>query len=429
MSNNSILIIGAGMAGLSAAKTLHDAGLKVTMLEARERIGGRIWTNNKLGTPVDLGASWIHGIKKNPIQDLAKQYQVKTLPTDWDSVLLYDADGNVIPDKKLDRAESILERMIEQLDTDREALDDDTSLKAGFDSLIAQYDLSVEERQILSYVIANEIEHDYATNTSDMSLWWWDQDEEFKGKHVIFPQGYHQLIARLAEDIDIHLKTVVKEITYDNDSVTVKTSNNETFTASYGLVTVPLGVLKSGAISFNPPLPAKKQRAIEHLKMGIFHKTYLRFPHVFWDKEYEFIGYSSGEKDEWVTWMNYHYHVDEPILLAINTGAYARKLETLTDEQVINRGMSVLRTIYGNAVPQPTDYLITSWGKDPHSVGAYSYIPVGASDKDYEMMAQPVNDRIFFAGEATTRQYPSTVHGAYLSGQREAQQIRKLLNR
>lgn len=425
--HNAILIIGAGMAGLSAARSLNDSGIRVTVIEARNRLGGRIWTNNSLGAAVDMGASWIHGIKKNPIHKLTKDHGIKIHPTDFDSFKIYDADGEVIPDKHLDRAETFFEELMETLDVEREELDDDTSLAAGIEGLLVDEDLSLDQRRLIDFVITGEIEHDYAANISDMSLWYWDQDEEFKGKHVIFPQGYHQIIEKLADGLDIRLNTVVQDIAYDDDGVIVTTPNDKKIRGSHCLVTVPLGVLKSKSITFSPPLSNKKQRAIQNLDMAVFHKTYLHFPRVFWDKDYEFIGYLSEKKDEWITWMNYHFYVDEPILMAINTGKYARELEQLTDEQVIGRAMAVLKTIYSDNIPQPDKHLITSWGSDPYSIGAYSYIPIGSSDKDYKAMAQPVADRIFFAGEATTREHPSTVHGAFLSGQREAKRIRKLL--
>ncbi len=426
MTNNTVIVIGAGTAGLSAARALHDAGIEVIVLEARDRIGGRIWSNDALGGYVDMGASWIHGVKKNPIQKLAKKNKIKTIPTDWDSYLLYSADGEEVPDRQVVKAESRFRKLMKQLDKHREELDKDIALRDGIDALLAKRDLSAEESCLIEWVMIGEIEHDYAANLSDMSLWWWDQDEELKGDHVVFPKGYRQIIDILAKGLDIRLNTVVEEVEYKG-GVTVKTADGDAIKGTHVIVAVPLGVLKHKKIQFSPTLPASKQQAIHNLEMGAFHKTYLRFPEVFWDDEYEFFGYVAEAKDQWITWMNYQYYIDEPVLMSINTGQFAHDLEKMSDAHVIDRAMAVLRTIYGESIPDPTDYLLTSWMNDPFSMGAYSYIPIGASGDDYKAMAQPVADRLFFAGEATTREYPSTVHGAFLSGQREAERIRKLL--
>lgn len=125
--------------------------------------------------------------------------------------------------------------------------------------------------------------------------------------------------------------------------------------------------------------------------------------------------------------MNYYVYSQQPILMAINTGTFGQHLEQLADPKIIQQAMHALQTMYGEHIPQPEDYLITRWGDDPYTQGAYSYIPVGVSGKAYDAMATPIDDRLFFAGEATSRDYASTVHGAFLSGKREAKRIRNVL--
>lgn len=424
--NFDVLVIGAGMAGLAAARHLQDAGLRVAILEARDAIGGRIRTNHDLGIPLDLGASWIHRSKGNPIHDLAKQYKVKTVATDYDSFVGYDAEGQRIADDEMEDIYEIYETLMEKLDTDRDALDDDTSLKAGINGLLSKQKLSDKQRKFIESIVISEIEHDYAANASDMSLWYWDQDKEFGGDDLIFPNGYSELTTHLAEGLDIRLKQSVTNIDYANNSVTITTTAGTNYSSSYAVVTVPLGVLKQGNISFAPPLPKKKQKAIQKLGMGNFHKTYLRFPHVFWDEDSHFIAYMGEVSGQWVSWMNLYPFTDEPILLAFNTGEFAHRLDIMPDEQVIAQATAVLKTMYGADIPDPTSWLLTDWGQDPFAYGSYSYLPIGTKGKDYDRLAKPVDDCLFFAGEATSRAYPATVHGAYLSGIREAKRILKL---
>ena len=121
-SDQPLLIIGAGMAGLSAARLLHDAGYQVTVIEGRDRAGGRIWTNRALGLPLDLGASWIHGVNNNPVKELARDFGIETLVTDYDSIRVYYTDGTVIDDGDLEYAFGAFEELMGTLDGARRGI-------------------------------------------------------------------------------------------------------------------------------------------------------------------------------------------------------------------------------------------------------------------------------------------------------------------
>ena len=138
------------------------------------------------------------------------------------------------------------------------------------------------------------------------------------------------------------------------------------------------------------------------------------------------IGYIPKKKGEWVEFFNLHPITGKPILVGFNAGSYAKSLEDWADEKIVAAAMQTLRTIYGAKVPDPTDYAITRWGSDPFAQGAYSFLATHATDEDYDALAEPMGDRLFFAGEATSRQYAATVHGALLSGWREADRIHNL---
>jgi len=181
--------------------------------------------------------------------------------------------------------------------------------------------------------------------------------------------------------------------------------------------------LKQASIKFEPPLPESKQDAIDRLAMGVLNKVYLKFPAVFWDKDVETISYVGERLGEGCDWLSFTPFTGQPVLMAFHGGEKGFALEDLSDDEIVAGAMQTLRVMFGEDIPEPEGVLITRWGKDPFSFGAYSHIPPFASGDDYDALAEPVDDVLFFAGEATSREYPSTVHGAYLSGVRAAEEI------
>jgi monoamine oxidase len=426
-SRYDCIVIGAGMAGLAAARALHSKGAAVVIVEGRNRIGGRVWTAaSTQGVPLDLGASWIEGVNGNPISALARRFNVPTAVTDFDNRLIYEAGGKKLDDAEIERIASGYQSALDQVGTFRSRLEKkdapDISLGAGFDQVLANRALSRPKRATFDYSISTEIELDYGADVADLSLFQWDQDSEFGGDYVLFPGGYHQIVKGLARNLDIRLNQIVERIEYDRDGVTIITNQGE-FKGERAIVTLPLGVLKRGEVTFVPPLPERKLAAIRRLGMGTLNKTYLRFPRVFWSKEHDRIGYVSARKGEWTEWLNVFKYSGQPILLAFNGGEYGRRIEQSSDRAIVDAAMRVLRTIHGGSIPEPEETLITRWTSDAFAGGSYSCIPPGASGRDYDALAEPVQNRIFFAGEATSRKYPATVPGAFLSGEREGQRI------
>ncbi len=278
-------------------------------------------------------------------------------------------------------------------------------------------------------MINTRIEHDYAADASELSLFYFDTGElSFSGEDVLFPGGYDQIINNLAKGLDIRLGERVKTVEYNNEGVNITTSHG-IFKAKYVVCTISLGVLKKGDVKFSPPLPDRKVKAIQNLKMGVLNRVYLLFPEVFWDKDKELIGYIANQKGHWAEFYNMYYYTGEPILLAFNAGKYGREIENLSDKEIIASEMDVLKKIYGDKIPPPKDFIITRWGSYEFTGGSYSYTPVGATNDDYDALAEPVMNKVFFAREATNKEYHSTVHGAYLSGIREAGKIDELAHK
>nr|WP_255570869.1 FAD-dependent oxidoreductase [Cohnella sp. CFH 77786] len=426
--NAEVLVIGAGIAGLAAARELRSAGYKVVILEGRDRIGGRLWTDRSCPDfPFDRGASWIHGIRGNPIADMAKHWNIAGVPFDYDSKALYGSDGTLLSDEEIDRIYERFDGLMTYLEDIREGLEEDSrmSMKQAFDRWIDGVRLSESERTGLDYAINTEIEHEYAADISELSLLNGDWGREREGGDTLITGGYGGIAAGLAEDLDIRLGHLVRRIEWDRNHVNVIT-NRARFRADRVVVTLPLGVLKSGNVIFSPELPETKRRAIRNIGMGVLNKLYLRFPEPFWDENSSMLGYISQIKGEWAEFVNLAKYTGQPALVGFSAAANARMMEKGSDERVVASAMDVLRTIYGEDIPDPTGWKITRWGTDPFAYGSYSFMAPGASGKDIEELARPVGGRLFFAGEATSGEYAATVHGAYFSGIREAKRIGKL---
>ncbi|HBB75718.1 MAG TPA: monoamine oxidase, partial [Planctomycetaceae bacterium] len=270
-----VLVVGAGIAGLAAAIDLRAAGFTVVVIEGRDRVGGRISTDRSLdGVPLDMGATWIHGIRGNPINALRTKYRLKVALTNYDAMLRYDADGLPLSaprEASMDRTFASLEMAIAQA---QEARAVDLSLGAFINDFIEARSLSADARRSLGYSVNTEIEHEQAADVADLSLMNFDQDSQFGGPDVLFPSGYGQLTERLKAGLDIRTGHTVRSIAHDSSGVRVETQRG-TFAADRVVVTLPLGVLKHGDVGFTPILPEAKRAAIDRLGMGVLNKCYL----------------------------------------------------------------------------------------------------------------------------------------------------------
>lgn len=157
--------------------------------------------------------------------------------------------------------------------------------------------------------------------------------------------------------------------------------------------------------------------------MGTLNKLYLRFPRAFWPEEPHLLGYIAEQRGAWAEWLNIQRYLKTPVLLGFNAGSYARQLEQRSDEAIVASAMEALRAMFGARIPEPEATLMTRWSSDPLAGGSYSFLATGATPADYDVLAAPVANRLFFAGEATSRDYAATVHGALISGRDAAELI------
>ena len=417
-NGKSVVVIGAGMAGLAAAKRLQGKGYTVTVLEAQEKAGGRIRTNRTPGISFDEGASWIHGPKGNPLTSIAAQSGATTFVTDDENVQVFDINGKAYTDKLLTSNES-------QYDSAVNAV-----LKAGtqtqsFQSVFNTLYPSKTSDRLWKYMLSAYTEFDYGGDISQLSSKFFDDDSAFAGLDQIVTNGYDKLTDFLAQGLTIRLNTSVTRIDYTGTKVVVTTSGG-IVEANYALVTVPLGVLKNNAIAFQPALPADKQAAVKNTRMGVVNKFLLLWDTPFWNVNLQYIGFTPEMKGKFNYCMNLKKFSPANGLMTFAFGDYAAQTESMSDAQVVAEIMAHLKAIYGSNLPNPRQFLRTKWGINKYAYGSYSFATNGTTSADFDTMAKAVGNKVFFAGEHTHRSYRGTVHGAYLSGIREADKIAAL---
>ena len=216
-------------------------------------------------------------------------------------------------------------------------------------------------------------------------------------------------------------------------SVVQVSLTNGTILEAHSVVScLPLGILKSDTVEFDPPLPEQKLKAIDRLGAGLLNKCAVSFPNVFW-QETDFMGLA-GEDHSYLI-LNGAMYTGNPVLLFMFGGSFAFEIEDWTDEEIVDDCLRVLKSICSDHIPDPVDYHVTRWGHEEYSRMAFTYIPPGIDGMDeLKAMSQPIVDEesgvplIMFAGEHTTPYHPSTIHGAYLSGIREASRLEIALN-
>ena len=414
-----VLVIGAGIAGLRAAEVLAAGGRRVIVLEARDRIGGRIHTDRSWGVPVELGASWIHGVQNNPIAALAASAGIKTQATDYES-FMYGVDGQRRPPDALDDLESEVAALLK---AGRKASpDSDEPLRTALDRAISAADLDASTRVDVEMGITESIEHEYASDAIDLSANHFDDGAREDGGDALLPGGYDEVAEAVGRGLDVRLGHIVSSIDTAGDRAVVVTSQGN-FEAGAVVVTVPLGVLKAGSIQFRPALSEPKSRAIARLGMGALSKSCLRFESQFWPDDTELIDIvpPASRRGQWVESLSLSDLVGVPALMMFNAGTFARAVETMTDAEVIASASSALNPAFGE-IPAPSGLLRSAWSVDPFSLGSYSFLAVGSSLADRDALAAPEGRR-FFAGEACSHDHAATVHGAYASGEAAAKAV------
>jgi len=415
----SVIVIGAGFAGLSAANHLKKAGKDVIVLEARDRIGGRCYTNHEFaGFPVEFGAELIHG-SKVILWEFVKKLGLTTLhwkKTDDSMVRLEDGRWMTMLEAKQSSPEFAVTRSWDLSDAPEPKADENLG------NYLKRIGFTDEQLQYVKRSFANAVGDDMRFINAQAAWYEFAFDEENK-EYLEYDyriiEGYSLIYNHLADGLDIRLETVVKSIDW-SDGVTVTTEHGEIFEGDQAVVTLPLGVLQSGMVTFSPALPSIKEEAMAGLQMGPVMKMIYQFDEPIIEKTISAI-YSRLNPPMW--WSpSFTRDVDGQVWTAFVSGDWARELLSLGEESALQKGLESLCAELGKPELQAKEMTLVNWPHDPFSQGGYSVNLPGATDAR-EKLAQPTPP-LYWAGEATAaHENAATIHGAYLSGERAAKEL------
>lgn len=435
-----VIVVGAGVAGLTAARLLQDAGLRVIVLEARDRIGGRVHTLREGGRVTDLGASWIHGIAGSPVFEAAQafgmpmtEFTVGSFQVDGRPIAYFGPDAAPLTDAQatsfaadVHAVDEVLAGVIERLEPGvsyNQAAERAIAAVASSDEWIS--DRAERVREFLHH----RSEEQYGVDASLLDAHGLDDDETI-GDEVVFASGYDVLATALAaghervhDPLDVRLEHTVTRVHWAADTgVRVATAEAE-FTAAQAIVTVSVGVLQSGELEITPPLAAPVAQALSRLSMNAFEKVFLRFEHRFWGGNVYALRRQGPAAKWWHSWYDLTEVHGEPTLLTFAAGTCAQATRDWSDDEIAASVLASLHEIYGDAVPKPTSVHVTRWQDDPFSRGSYAYMTVGSRTADHDELAEPVGGVLHLAGEATWQDDPATVTAALCSGHRAAERV------
>jgi len=253
----------------------------------------------------------------------------------------------------------------------------------------------------------------------------WESDDPLWGGDSSVSEGYGTLIASIAEwdKLDVHYNQEVISIKYSSSGVTILTKSGTVYKSRHTIVTLPLGVMKSGVVQFEPVLPPNKLRAIRYLGISTMNKIALLFPKNFWESTV--IGISSPIQYEYPFFYDYSSVLNKNILLCFLTTDWAQNKEKDPDDVIVAECINHLRQVFGkNKVPDPIKTIVTKWNTDPFARGSYSHYGVGSSKYDCNAMLEPLDETsLCFAGEYMNADNIGTIHGAYMTGIQQAKRI------
>jgi monoamine oxidase len=418
------LIIGGGIAGLTAARHLTGAGLHVTLLEARDRLGGRIYTESTDEFPVELGAEFVHG---RPDEILALAAEGATPIVSVQGKFRRKINGDWA------EAGDLMEK-IDKLFANLPAGEPDESFQYYLDR-------SGEDDEVKQHAL-RYVEGFHAADPSLISARSLRRDsgaeEAIQGDHQYrIANGYESLVRTVADRIDrercdIVMNTVVHEIVWRQGQVIARASTEE-YLAPRAIVTLPLGVLKSNSVFFSPALP-EKQNAMSFLESGPAIRVSLCFEKKFWQRDPEMadLSFLFTDDPQFPTWWTSN-PLPYPILTGWAAGPNAKAHSGRSKDQIISSAVQSLARIMkiseSDLESRMNESFMYDWQSDPFSRGAYSYAAVGGMGAAAKL-AEPVANTLYFAGEATNSDgYNGTVHGAIATGLRAAKELLESLQK
>jgi len=414
-----VVVIGAGCAGLGAARLLHKQGAEVLVLEGKSHIGGRVRTDWSMGAPFESGAGWIHGpARANPVRQLCDAVGAEYHLFDDENGSFFTKDGAEFSDDLYEQVAYSWNDVIKHIEDNYE-LDDPRSLHEA----IRAYDARLLNDPAVIWAFSAWTEFSSGGPIEDLSAALINADQGFDAPDVLLISGYDAMLKPLASGLNILLNQTVSSIAYSADGGVKIVTNRGVVEADYCICTVPLGVLQAGTIAFHPPLPESHSSRIKRLGFGSVSKLALKFEEPFWDVGTQYFGMITEPRGRWNYWLNYRSFSQENILVGFCVGNYATIADRMSRDEMIEDALPVLRRVWGVAVGAPIEALSTHWSADPHALGAYSYPRPGNAKRDYDGLAEGIEGRLFLAGEHTIFDHSGTTHGAYLSGLLAAESV------
>jgi monoamine oxidase len=395
-----VLVVGAGAAGLAAAAELTRAGRSVLVVEAMDRIGGRCLTRRLPGlpVPVELGAEFIHGRPQATFSLLQKA----GIPAiDSTRTQLVSFEGKLRPVNIFVQAQRVAQRKIAGKDV-------------SFETFLSRQRLPVLTRTLATMMVQGFDAADPRLASAREIV------EEWSGGGLGASQprpwgGYGALMDFLARDARIQLRTVVRTIRWKRGSVEVRgTFRGEPWSAwaPRAVLTVPIGVL--------PSLVKEKRGALAKLASGPVIRVAMAFRTAFWEKDHPGIAFFHSPDAPFPTfWTPLPMHA--PLLTCWAGGPKAARLTGSSEKTLLKQALASVRSVLPGA-EEPRAYVLHDWQADPYARGGYSYVRVGGTGAREELAA-PLEETVYFAGEATDVEQSGTVGGALASGIRAAQEI------
>ena len=399
-----VAIVGAGAAGLAAAKELRKAGRSFVVLEARARIGGRAYTDDTLGIPFDAGAQYIHWAERNPWKKIADELKVPLEEDSSGGIPVVFANGVRMPDDERARRRSAFSRI-------SQALEGGVSADRSFAEAVkgASPEIVGAAGGITQFALGEDPER--------VSIA--DYDQLWAGDDYVIPGGYGALVTRWGADVPVRLSTPVSAIRWNGRGVVLETAAGS-LTAGAAIVTVPIGVLKAGGIRFTPELPAPLQEALDGLGMGAYTKLALKIDRARVEplETADYIELVDGNAVSFEFWP-----FGRDLCIVMLGGDGARRLCEAGEGAAIDFATARLAGMVGGHVRQAIGGgRLAAWWTDPYARGSYSVARPGRVAAR-QALRQPVGGKVFLAGEASAGGGAMTVGGATLEGQRVARAV------
>ena len=323
LSGGTVVVVGSGVAGLSAARTLRALGARVTVLEARDRIGGRIHTDRSAGFPIELGASWVHGLTGNPLVPILRAAGCSLLPTNYDDLAVVGPDGARVPAGRVGAAQDRVWRATARA---QRVGDDPMSLAAG----LARVGYPTDP--LHQWALTTEIEQDYADDASRLSLEWFDDDHALVGGDAMVVGGFDAVPRALADGLDVRLSVAASAIAPDGSGVRLTLDDGGDLLADAVVLTVPISVIKAGrpAIAWEQFDAAAQRNAVEGFGMGDLERVVLVYGSRHWPDR-QVLGVVGTDRGRFAESYDLTRVLGRPGLAAFSAGAGARTLPLSAD--------------------------------------------------------------------------------------------------